>query len=68
MTSNIIVAGGKQFQLLIDELASDEIEAQVKRFMDEGCIEIISRKTHRKYDNFVLTTYALYGYRGGTNG
>ena len=67
MSSNIIVIDGKRFQLLIDELAADEIKAHVKLYMDEGCTEIFSRKLHRRYDNFVLTTYALYGYRGDTN-
>jgi|TARA_B110000444_G_C18315524_1_gene355954 hypothetical protein len=64
MSSNIIVVDGKQFQLLIDQLSRDEIEAHVKLYMDDGCTEIFSRISHRKYDTFVLTTYALYGYRG----
>lgn len=64
MTSNIIVIDGKQFQLLIDQLAHDEIESHVKFYMEDGCTEIFSRKSNRKYDTFVLTTYALYGYRG----
>lgn len=62
---NSFIADGKKFYRIADGLMSAEIEQQVKKFLEEGYDEIISRKEIEEYDAFRIETFALFGFIKG---
>ncbi len=66
--TNVVKRDGKTFLKLADQLAYSEVDPTAKRFLnEEGYSIVFSRKETKKYDGFYLTTYSLFGWRGGKN-
>ena len=63
VNANFIVIDGKKFVKLFDGLTYSEVQKYAEIQIKEGYEIVFSEPQTEQYEEFVLTTYSLFGYR-----